>query len=113
MGTATAIMVVCEDNARRGGRGGHDSPAGVDGRVRGRDGAGRGLLPAAGLAAAGPGGGAGDADGAGAAQLLVTGRGAGAWRGAPRQHLLSPRARGPRPAPGRLPAPAAPALAPQ
>jgi hypothetical protein len=82
MGTATAIMVVCEDNARCGGRGGHDSPAGVtaafgdvmaqvadcfprrDPRLL----AGRGCRRCR---------------WSWSAQLLVAGRGTGAWRAAP------------------------------
>lgn len=50
MGTATPPRSFVR-TVKRGGRGGHESPAGVDGSVRGRDGAGGGLLPTAGLAA--------------------------------------------------------------
>lgn len=46
MGMATVIMNVCEDVSGRGGRGGHDSRAGVGRDVRGGDGDDRGLLRA-------------------------------------------------------------------
>src|SRR5690242_19391296 len=75
MGTATAIMIVCDNRYERGGRGGHGSAAGVAGRVRGGDAPGGGLFPAPGDAADDAGDDRSDADGRAAGQLLDARRG--------------------------------------
>ena len=77
MGAAAAIMIVCDNKAGRGDRGGNRSATSVAGRLGGEGGPGGQMLPAPRDAR--------DADGCGAGELLDAGR--------------SPRSRQPAPPP--------------
>jgi len=96
MGAAAAIMIVCDNKAGRGGRGGNRSATGVAGQLRGDGGPGGGMLPAPRVAADVPGDDRGDADGCGAGELLDAGRSPRSRRSVPPSAFPGPCGVGPR-----------------